>query len=506
MSAGAPARPTAAAAHPTESSALRRWWPVLLAGSIVLLGAALTLYRIGAKSVWYDEALSIYYATADLGTVVARILGRDTNGALYLAILRGWVAVVGDGEGAVRLLSAIFAVASLPLVYGIGQRLAGRVVGFAGGLLLATSFMFVAYGQEARMYTLAILLTTASTGLLIVAADRRRRSLYVAYGLLAGLSIGAHLFAALVLLAQFVWLASQWRRGDRGVALADIVVAAIPAGLMAAPWAYFIATTPGPTWIPAMTLTTLGNVFTGLAGSSLALLVATVIASGLGVYRWWRERRSIPAGRPDVAALVVLWALLPIVAGIAISVVRTMMVTRYFIVAVPGLCLLAAYGTLGIPRRDIAWLAFVAVLALNVATLVTWYGGNPKDDWRATVQHVAESAGPEDLVMLYLPQQQLAYDYYVRRFGLEGEMPDVVPTVDPAAIAGHPPPNIWMILNYQWTGVTPADLQARFDELSAAGYRNTGKDVDLGGIKVRHFIPKESSATAPARLAAAPTP
>lgn len=495
MNAGASARPTTVAAQPASSSALRRWWPVLLPGSIVLLGAALTLYRIGAKSVWYDEALSIYYATGDLGAVLTRILGRDSNGALYMAILRGWVAVVGDGEGAIRLLSAIFAVASLPLVYAIGQRLAGRAVGFAGGLLLATSFMFVAYGQEARMYALTILLTTASTALLLVAADRRRRSLYVAYGLLGGLSIGAHLFAALVLLAQFVWLASQWRRGDRGVALADIVAAAVPAGLMAAPAAYFILTTPGPTWIPPMTLTTLGNVFTGLAGDSLALLGATVIASGIGVRRWWRERWSRSDGRPDVAELVVLWALLPIVAGIAISVVRTMMVTRYFIVAVPGLCLLAAYGTLGIRRPRIGRLAFVAILALNVATLASWYGGSPKDDWRRTVQYVAEATGTDDAVMLYLPQQELAFDYYVRRFDLVGTMPDVVATLDPVAIAGHPPPRVWMILNYPWNGATPTDLQARYDELSAAGYRNWGKDVDLGGIKVRLFVPKASPAS-----------
>ena len=144
-------------------------------GLILLAGAALRLYRLGADSLWYDETVSTFLA----GSRVAELL-RHTAGDIhppgYYILLRGWLVLMGyptghaDAHGiglefAAAFFSLFFGILLIALVYALARRVANRQVGLIAALLVALSPYNVWYSQEVRMYTLG-----AALGVIVVYA------------------------------------------------------------------------------------------------------------------------------------------------------------------------------------------------------------------------------------------------------------------------------------------------------------------------------------------------
>ena len=61
---------------------------------------------------------------------------------LYYVLLHGWIAL-GDSEFTVRALSAIFAVATIPVVYGLTRRIFRGRAALTAALLLALNSFFI---------------------------------------------------------------------------------------------------------------------------------------------------------------------------------------------------------------------------------------------------------------------------------------------------------------------------------------------------------------------------
>ena len=86
-------------------------------------------------------------------------LRHDGAPPLYYYLLHFWIQLFGEGDLAVRSLSGVFGVATLPVMWVAARRLAGRAVAWTALVLLATSPFGIRYGTEARMYSLVTLLT-----------------------------------------------------------------------------------------------------------------------------------------------------------------------------------------------------------------------------------------------------------------------------------------------------------------------------------------------------------
>lgn len=126
------------------------------------------------SSLWLDEALSVNIAALPFGDMV-EALRHDGHPPLYYLLLHQWMKLAGDSDWAVRALSGVISVISLPVAYLAGRRLAGRpgaarLGGHRLGLitvgLSATLPYAVRYGAETRMYALVMLLVL--TGYLLV--------------------------------------------------------------------------------------------------------------------------------------------------------------------------------------------------------------------------------------------------------------------------------------------------------------------------------------------------
>src|SRR5918995_7464213 len=106
--------------EPARARRLPTWVaPAVLAG-IVALGIVLRFVQ--RSPLWLDEALSVNIARLPVADLLDA-LRHDGHPPLYYLLLHGWMQVFGEGDVAVRALSGLIAVATLPLAYLAGPRL-----------------------------------------------------------------------------------------------------------------------------------------------------------------------------------------------------------------------------------------------------------------------------------------------------------------------------------------------------------------------------------------------
>src|SRR5438270_11680991 len=177
----------------------------VMVGAMVALAAILRLAYLGHKSLWLDEAVSVSLARLDWKSFGQVLWQREGNMALYYLLLRPFVAL-GESEWEVRLLSSLAGIATVPLIFALGARLFGRRVGIFSALLFAVNACSVVYSQEARGYSLVVLLVTASTLQFVRAVEESSYWNWGLYSFLAALSIYAHFFAVLIIGAQWLSL------------------------------------------------------------------------------------------------------------------------------------------------------------------------------------------------------------------------------------------------------------------------------------------------------------
>ncbi len=142
---------------------------------IVLLGAALRLYNLTYHSLWFDEAISIRWAQSGVSRIleVSMKLVDDRLPPLYYLLLKWWGDVAGLSEFSARFPSVVFGTLLIPVVYALGRRLFGQRTGALAALLTALNPFLIWYSQEARMYSLAVLLGTFGVLCFVMAVFER---------------------------------------------------------------------------------------------------------------------------------------------------------------------------------------------------------------------------------------------------------------------------------------------------------------------------------------------
>ncbi len=129
---------------------------------MVLVGFALRVHLLAAQSLWYDEGVSWYLTQMSLPQLTTWT-ANDIQPPLYYYLLWFWVRIAGTSEYALRFPSVLFAALTLPMLWRVGRRLFGSPGAWIVLLLGLLSPLHVYYAQEARMYTLLILLGLTST-------------------------------------------------------------------------------------------------------------------------------------------------------------------------------------------------------------------------------------------------------------------------------------------------------------------------------------------------------
>jgi mannosyltransferase len=400
----------------TRPSRLAAFVPL---SAVVLLAAALRWYRIDAQSLWYDEGISAHQLTRSFGEIV-RAAALDTHPPGYYWTLKAWAEVFGASEVGLRSLSAAWGVAMVVLTFLIGRRLFGTLTATLAALLLAAAPLAVYYSQEVRMYT-----QVTALGLLAVYAYTRRLDwLYALAGIATLYSqyLGIAILAALNLHA-LVWWRTRTRREWVSWLVANAAIA-----LAFLPWLRtFVdqqshALNTSPRTALGLATSTLAAYGGGLSRSEVllwggALLVVLALVGILSTF-FTRSREDLRS----VSLAALLW-LLPTGLVIALGFRSGLFETRYLVVGMPGLLLLAALGLV----RLVHWPVLVPLLAC-VALVPAYLGltaqyfdpSLARDDYRDLVASVVKDAQPDDAILLVAPNQTEVFNYYYH-----GDLPTI---------------------------------------------------------------------------------
>ena len=409
---GDEARPSQAAdaASPPPRSTLT------LVGIGGACAAGIALRGFTRSELWLDEALTVHLAEVPLGEL-SDVLRRDGAPPLYYVLLHAWMAVVGTGNEAVRWLSALFGVATLPLLHRAGRRLGGPVVGAGALVLLATSPFAIRYATEARMYSLVALLVAAGVLVVVNGLERPTAPWLIGVGAVSGALLLTHYWSFyLVACSVGVLLLAAWRGAlERGPVVRVIAAAAVGSAVLFGPWvpAFLYqrahtgtpwGTAPGPVEVAFTTLVDLGGgpypEGQALAGLLAALTLLALFGRAIDGRRIELDLRTRPGARGEalVAATTLLLAV-----GVG-TLTASAFASRYTSVAFPLIVLVAAYGLRSLADRRVVAGVLVAASVLGLA------GGVRNLAYRRTsadavAAAIVENGGRPGDVVAYCPDQ-----------------------------------------------------------------------------------------------------
>jgi 4-amino-4-deoxy-L-arabinose transferase-like glycosyltransferase len=195
----------------------------------MLVAFLLRLYHIDRQELWFDEAISVHIATT---ANPLRDMVPNNTPPLYYLSLRLWAAVFGDGETALRLLSATLGTAFVASIIWIGAEVFRPSVGLWSGLVAATSLTHIYYSQEVRSYILLMLALAVTYGTFWRAFATNSRGWWALACGCVTLSLYSHYLAVLGLLPTG-FLLVLWRDRSRWT---RYVTASVTGGLLFLPW------------------------------------------------------------------------------------------------------------------------------------------------------------------------------------------------------------------------------------------------------------------------------
>jgi uncharacterized membrane protein len=393
--------------------------------SILILAALLRLLQLGSESLWWDEAVTVAIVRLDWEAFWKVLSHFEANTGLYYCLLRLWVNL-GESEFVLRSLSALAGVLAVGLVYVLGKRLFDTKVGLIGAALLTTNSFHIQYSQEARGYSLVVLLTALSSLFFLRAIEHSSRNDWVGYILTATLAVYTHFFSVLVLGAHWVWLILVRRRN---IPWRGFLVAVLAISMLLVPLAIFalVRGTGQISWIPKTRPQDAFNLFNSLAGGGRFLLLAYFVACSIAflyaLKTWvqWKELSKIWS-----YAFLLSWFFVPLVVGIGISLWKPVLVDRYFIICLPPLVLLAAVGLSQVRPSWISGVSLIVLLSLSARADFRYYSHLHKDDWRGATAYVVSHALPKDGILFDPGRGRFGFDYYVRRSNPEAQTWQIV--------------------------------------------------------------------------------
>jgi 4-amino-4-deoxy-L-arabinose transferase-like glycosyltransferase len=397
----------------------RRWFE----SGVVLCALGVGTFLVVQLTAWpphEDETLALFVGRKSISGLLDTVL--EQRGGAPLHFVFAWiVAHAGGGLVGLRLVSAIFATATVPAVALLASRIAGRATALATTVICSASWMLLFHGVYGRMYSLFLFTSTLSFLALLRAAEQRTRRAWAFWVVAVLLCVAAHPYGALVLATQGVY----------------VVLTRVPIR-MAVPAFATVAIVGIPFWRTDLVLA--GRFDVGVAQGSTTLASVSSIASYLETVAG-----DFTAGYPPVITIVLLLALAGIVslvlrkpraAMLAAAVVITPLaalivarlgsaapMSRHLIFILPFFALVISEGLLrvaSIGRRAAPIIAVAAVLALLPAE-VAWgwhrtpelYRGQPGAQVSArdaAASWLAARSQPSDVLFGYEPLYVQAWD------------------------------------------------------------------------------------------------
>jgi mannosyltransferase len=390
--------------------------------------------NLTTQSLWRDEVDAIRFSSWSSAELVAGLFRAGHNGPLFFLLLRPWRSLASDSEFALRYPSALMGTVAVPLGFVLARQLGlSRAAGLLLGGLLATSPYLVWYGQEAKMYTLLLVLMAlafiaylkALTGAKLFAPLQEkdhRWGWWIIFVAATTLAYYTHILSPLMLIVYPIVAGlyyAHWRRHWRGwlISLSCLTLPYIPLALWQIPLLLNEDFQSGHPFYPLQQeiFLLLQLYSSGLVRFAPIDLFASAAAPPDDLVRYLGA--GLELSRPFVGLMPIIlfvflflcslflgpgnrlnmnmrltlavWALLPPLVVYLISLRVPVFEDRYLIYITPAFYLLIVIGLMLVSQysRWLAGLCFVLILAVNLEGIWQQQRQPIKADFRAAAEY-----------------------------------------------------------------------------------------------------------------------
>lgn len=421
---------------------------------IILVGIALRLYRLDQQSLWYDEYISVsHVGDPDLLTCLRSQRELNWNMTpVYYTLQYLWANWIHDSIVSVRILSIIFGVLAMPLIYLIGRELFGRTAGLVAALCLALSSVHIYQAQEIRNYALTTLfaLLSAYTFVNVIRGGSRRWwALHLAAN---ALLVWTHLFGCFLLVAEgcfllalrfrqprlnFAWFATNLALTIPSLAWIRTInnlLPDIPPPPLRNVINNFIADCASPTFgfsiplevkwevTPAAWTRRFELTYPGFDRALLVFFALGMVYLGYGALRSVLSRQAkgpLPQDTQSAAEaffFLVFWVFLPGLVVLALSRIwrPDTMAAKYTTYSSLGVYLLAGGAVERLRRPPLKVCAVLILIVLFGHRLALTTTRPQRTDWRSATNQIKANSSPGDVVLVLGWVQDLVCRYNMR--------------------------------------------------------------------------------------------
>ena len=380
-------------AETTRARALRWAYRHAYALGVGTVSAGLAAFLLLQAIHWpphEDETLVFFVSRQPLPELFSTVFEERGGAPLHFLLAHfvssGWSSLTG-----LRLISLVFAVASVPVMAALVARLTDRWTALVTVAIASASWMVVYHGIYARMYSLFLFTSALSFLLLLRALERRGRWHWAAWALATLAAIATQPYGAFVLVASalFVLVRRRWAPTPlRGALLsfAAVFLLALPLWLVYRVLAdRFDVGVTGASGSklgsPVDVLAYLVQVAGDFSAGWKPVVAVVLVVAFVGIV-------TLARTRADAAALAASVILVPTAAFLLIrSGGSVSLESRHLIFTLPFFSMLVAAGLFRLARLGRRWAPVFLIVGLGalLSAEVAWgwhrtpwmYGGEP---------------------------------------------------------------------------------------------------------------------------------
>lgn len=452
--------------------------------AIIALAAFLRLFCLGCESLKGDEAFSVLWSSPDPISIIKSTALTETHPPFYYLLLHFWMILFGKSEAAIRVLSACLGIISVVILYKIGCELFNRKIAVIASFLIAINAFVITHSQEARQYSLLLLLTVVSFlyFIRIVEAEKVNKSHVFFYVISNILLCYTHIFGPFTIVCQVLYFL-LFRRRYSEVRFVFWSAQAITL-LFFLPWIFVLVTYTFPHIadpnmfyvMPELTVSWVAEIVASISGPQylwlpiafvFVLIFFTLCLAGvfLPPRLLEKKRQNKTIIRSKLArilksiteprtALLLIWLIFPVVISLILSLtVTSLFLNRYLIGITPALYLLVAIGIYKIdsfirsyaPQIKVAYILVVLITAISVQGLYTYYALPQKPQWREITDLIKQNYRPDDGIVVYEdPFRRPFYYYYLENPKISTQTGQIIGT-EPSWIGKE---RVWLIFAF----------------------------------------------------------
>lgn len=405
-----------------------------------IISIIISIPLIYFNSIRLDEAQSIWQVSHSIPEILD-IVGRDVHVPLYHIILHFWQAIFDNTIISARYLSLLISIISIPFVYILASKLYTKKIGLMTTILFILSPFISWYANEARMYSLLLLLAVLNTIFFINILKQGGRGNWIGFVVTAILGVYTHYFYWLFLLSSALFYLSNYNKFPKSL-LPKFLITVIVVVLSIIPWIYYViqlgsAANTKPI-LKTPSSIDLFNIFSQYVFGFQPDLINSIILSSwpiIVIIIFTSLQRKLKYS--IFTTFVILQVLIPIGAAFMLSYLRPIFLSRYLIVSALFLYLYIVYIINTYFKKQAIILYTIIIILVGIASLlqITSPYTPVKENFEDIALYLRVKATSRDVIVLSAPFIIYPFEYYYQ--GISSV--ETFPIWDRSKVASIPP-------------------------------------------------------------------